>query len=501
MLQWSCQDNTKFSLSFDGGWSTSDAPTIEAATDVTGGITEMDDNAAGELTTTLSDNGSFTIADVDLTNTQSINFTSASADYLGDFSIDLADDTTSDGSGRVNWNFDIADSVIDDLTEGQTLTQTYTVTVTDDDGASVDQDVVITITGTNDAPTIETATDVTASITEIEDGTAGAGTVSHSESGNFTIADVELAETQSVAYSAADSNYVGTLNVSVGDDTLGDGTGRIDWDFSVDDSALELLAEGETVNQTYTVTVTDSASGTVDQDIVITLTGSNNEAPTIEATTKVTGGITELDENAAGESTTELNDNGSFTIADTDLSNTQSVSYAAAGSSYLGNFSATVGDDTVNDGSGRIDWDFAVADSALDYLAAGETLIQTYTVTVSDGDGGTVDQDIVITLTGTNDDPEITSSTTSGSITELADGAAGERTATLSDNGSLAFDYVDLSNSHTASYASAASGYLGNFSINTNNPSGNNSGSVDWSFEVSDGDIDYLADGETLNQT
>ncbi len=45
-------------------------------------------------------------------------------------------------------------------------------------------------------------------------------------------------------------------------------------------------------------------------------------------------------------------------------------------------------------------------DTDIDDLAAGQVLTQTYTVTVNDGQGGTVDQQVTVTITGTNDAPE-----------------------------------------------------------------------------------------------
>ena len=57
------------------------------------------------------------------------------------------------------------------------------------------------------------------------------------------------------------------------------------------------------------------------------------------------------------------------------------------------------------DGNGQIDWTFSVNDADLDDLAAGDTLTQTYIVSVNDGNGGTVDQNVIITITGTNDAP------------------------------------------------------------------------------------------------
>ncbi|WP_067585858.1 VCBS domain-containing protein [Endozoicomonas ascidiicola] len=380
---------------------TNDSPVVETTTKVDSTITELDDGTAGELTSTLSDSGSFTISDAELSDTQSVSFVSASSEYLGSFSVTVGDNTTGDGSGRIDWDFEVSDGDIDYLTEGQTLTQTYTVTVSDGEGGTVDQDIVITLTGTNDAPTVEATTDITGSITELDDNVSGELTTTLSDNGSFTIADVDLLDNQSVDFASASSDYLGNFSVSVGDDTNGDGTGRIDWNFDIADSDIDYLAEGQTLTQTYTVTASDAEGGSVDQEVAITITGTN-DSPTIAAETNVSGNITEVDDNDAGELTSTLSDSGSFNIADTDLTDTQSLSYMSGAAGYLGSFSISLADDTTSDGSGQVDWDFEVSDGDIDYLAEGQTLTQTYTVTVSDGEGGTVDQDIVITLTGTS---------------------------------------------------------------------------------------------------
>src|SRR5437868_3886297 len=55
--------------------------------------------------------------------------------------------------------------------------------------------------------------------------------------------------------------------------------------------------------------------------------------------------------------------------------------------------------------SGTVGWTYSVADGATDYLAAGQTATEKFTVTVDDGQGGTVDQTVTITVTGTNEAP------------------------------------------------------------------------------------------------
>ena len=481
---------------------TNDAPTVVATTEITGGITELGDGVSGELTQTLSDSGSFTIADVDDLDVQTVDYTAVATGYLGSFSVTVGDNTTGDNAGRIDWDFEVSDSDVDHLADGQTLIQTYTVTVDDGEGGTVDQNIVITLTGTNDAPTVAATTEITGSITELDDGASGELTQTLSDSGSFTIADVDDLDVQTVDYTAVATGYLGSFSVTVGDNTTGDNAGRIDWDFEVSDSDVDYLADGQTLIQTYTVTVDDGEGGTVDQNIIITLTGTN-DAPTVVATTEITGGITELGDGVSGELTQTLSDSGSFTIADVDDLDVQTVDYTAVATGYLGSFSVTVGDNTTGDNAGRIDWDFEVSDSDVDYLADGQTLIQTYTVTVDDGEGGTVDQNIIITLTGTNDAPTVVATTAiTGSITELNDGASGELTQTLSDSGSFTIADVDDLDVQTVDYTAVATGYLGSFSVTVgDNTTGDNAGRIDWDFEVSDSDVDYLADGQTLIQT
>ncbi|WP_216636541.1 VCBS domain-containing protein, partial [Endozoicomonas ascidiicola] len=348
-----------------------------------------------------------------------MTYTSASSAYLGSFSVTVGDDTTGDGAGRIDWNFDVVDSDIDYLAAGQTLTQTYTVTVSDGEGGTVDQDIIITLTGTNDAPTITAATNVTGDITEIVDNDAGELTSPLSDSGSFTISDA-VSDTQSVTFASAGSAYLGSFSATVGDNTTADGSGRIDWNFDVADSDIDYLAAGQTLTQTYTVTVDDSIGGTVDQDIVITLTGTN-DAPIISSIINITGAITEITDGGSGENVTVHVESGSFVITDQDITDSHFVSVSANGSDYRGNLSPSI-----NNITGQVDWDFEVSDGDIDYLAAGQTLTQTYTVTVSDGAGGSVDQDIVITLTGTNDAPTITAATNvTGDITEIVDNDTG----------------------------------------------------------------------------
>jgi VCBS repeat-containing protein len=104
-------------------------------------------------------NGTISFADVETADTHTASFTPQDSGYFGTFSLGPVTEAT--GSGSLGWHFTVANSAIQSLALGQTAVQTYTVSVIDDHGASVTQDVTISINGTNDAPTAVNDTVIT----------------------------------------------------------------------------------------------------------------------------------------------------------------------------------------------------------------------------------------------------------------------------------------------------------------------------------------------------
>jgi VCBS repeat-containing protein len=461
---------------------TNDGPTITSGAQ-TGAATEIKDGAAGENATTHQNTGTVTFADVDLIDTHDASFSPQAGGYLGTFALGAVDQA----ANKVGWTFQVDDSALDFLAEGETRTQVYTVTIDDKNGGTATQDVTVTLTGKNDAPTVTSGAQAGAA-TEIADGAPGENATTLQDGGTITFADVDLIDTHNATFAPQGAGYLGTFAL----DAVDQGGDSVGWTFKVDDSALDFLAAGETRTQTYTVTIDDKNGGTDTQDVVITLTGKN-DGPTITSGAQ-SGGATEIADGAAGENTATLQDSGTITFADVDLIDTHDASFVPQAGGYLGTFALAA----VDQGGNSVGWTFAVDDSALDFLAAGETLVQTYTVTVDDKNGGAATQDVVITLTGTNDTPTISSSAQTGAATEIADGAAGENATTHQDNGTVTFADVDLSDTHSASFAPQTGGYVGTFALGAVDQGGDK---VDWTFQVDDSDLDFLAEGETRTQT
>ena len=135
-----------------------DAPVIDVpASDLSGAVTELTDGSVPpeEENNHLHEvQGDIEFADVDLIDTHVGSFVEmpglGDPPYVGTFALT----PIADGSGVLSWTFDVEDSVLDSLAEGEILTQLYEVTITDSSGdpttESATEIVTITITGAND---------------------------------------------------------------------------------------------------------------------------------------------------------------------------------------------------------------------------------------------------------------------------------------------------------------------------------------------------------------
>ena len=359
-------------------------------------------------------------------------------------------------NGSASWTYNVADSALDFLAQGQTLTLTYTATVNDHSGGIVTQPITVTITGTNDAPVITAATS-----NAFVSGNATTDTVG----GTISFTDVDLSDRPTVtapfaSYSYLAADHVTALTLTAAQQSAVEtalvivpaagntDNGSASWTYSVADSALNFLAQGETLTLTYTATVNDHSGGIVTQPITITIGGTDN-LPVITAATS--NAFSELP--GTNNATTDTV-GGTVSFTDVDLSDRPTVTAPFASYSYLAADHVTALTLTAaqqstletalvivpaagNTDNGSASWTYNVADSALDFLAQGQTLTLTYTATVNDHSGGIVTQPITVTITGTNDAPVITAATSS--TTKTLPGA----TQLLSTVASLTLTDVD----------------------------------------------------------
>ncbi|GEP07446.1 tandem-95 repeat protein [Methylobacterium oxalidis] len=313
---------------------------------------------------------------------------------------------------------------------------TLSYTITDGHGGSVAQTVQFDVTPVNDAPTVSgpaligSVLEDTARILRLDDLLAGAR-------------DAD-----------GDPLAVTDLIVADGGGTIEDlGDGRFAYRPAQDANGPVTLAYA----------VADGHGGSVAQTAQLTLTPVN-DAPVIRAdATGASAAVTELRPNAPGAGTVLHTRTGTIAFADPDAGDVHAVTLTPDHAGYLG--SLALG--SVDEVSGTVGWTFTVADGALDFLDEGETRLQTYTVLIGDGHGGSVSQTITVTLTGSRegpvavDDPDLRPSLLTNSGFGAAPDFAGWTTSTANSGNFLPGFYspqvfVDRTGTHLSGADAAA---------------------------------------------
>ncbi|NGX98659.1 MAG: cadherin-like domain-containing protein, partial [Candidatus Afipia apatlaquensis] len=478
-----------------------DAPTIVvgAVTTITGTVKEDVAVVSGHI----ESNGTITFKDVDLTDahTATVELTSTSSTLpgfvsgagnaptttkIGTFTIDPVSESTTDtnNQGSVGWHFSLDDNdpTLQSLSEGQTITQVYTITIKDDNGVPVTQTVTITITGTNDAPVL-TADAAIHQTDEVPDTTGAPNSVVDVATGTLAFTDVDLSDTHtasaalhpgasSVVWSGGDYNDIpqatrdalnGAVTASVSEsNTDTNNQGSVGWEFKLPDHLFDFLAKGQTLTLIYDVTVTDNNGLSSTKQITVQI-GASNDQPVISVIDN--GAAVKEDVDPVGGI---LKDHGSVTFTDTDLTDTHTAHVAynndAAGSAGVSPALAlalatalTVPSSALAAGDHDFNWDFALDTNLIQYLGEGETITATYTITVKDNSNSSNDtsvaKTVTVTITGTNDLPTI-SITNPATDTEGNTGTPDVAVVTVADHVSVSD--VDASDVKTP-YAGALS--------------------------------------------
>ncbi|KKA44825.1 VCBS domain-containing protein, partial [Salinivibrio sp. KP-1] len=284
-----------------------------------------------------------------------------------------------------NWTYTLDQSAVQDLDAGDEVTDTITLTASD----NTQQDIVITITGTDDAP--EVSGEFVGSVTEGNEGDAVTAT------GTIAISDVDAGDNPTFANTTEAGTY-GSLDLVNGN-----------WTYTLDQSAVQNLDAGDQVTDTITLTASDNTQ----QDIVITITGTD-DLP--EVTGSFTGSVTEGNVGDAPATAT-----GTLAISDVDDGDNPTFANTTETGTY--------GSIELVDG----DWTYTLDQDSVQDLDAGDQVTDTITLSASDG----TQQAIVITITGSEDTPEVTGSFI-GSVTE---GNVGDAPVTAS--GTLSISDVD----------------------------------------------------------
>ena len=330
---------------------------------------------------TLSKSGQLDITDIDITDTTfDFSVTNSPSDAYGVVTVDEFG----------QWTYVLDNDKAQNI-GNKVITETFTIQIDDGNGGVIEQDVTVEITGTDDDPIIDTT------VTQVTEGTV--------------VEDGTLTATGQVAYVDPEGDLI-NYNV-INPPTSPYGTFTVDangvWTYELNNTlAQEVGATG--TQETYTIEVKDQTGGTIQQVITINITGEN-DAPTIDTSSVIIGSVEE-----DGTATAI----GQLDVSDIDLTDT-SFSYTVISgpntATTPGDIAGLYGALTV-DGDGE--WTYLLDNDKAQVLGiTGAT--EKFTIEIADGNGGTVTQEITVSLSGNDDQPIVNAGVvqeTTGAVVE-----------------------------------------------------------------------------------
>jgi VCBS repeat-containing protein len=202
--------------------------------------TDANEDSGNPVTLTAS----YTDADMHDTHTFAIDTTGAKGAVVNN----------GDGTFRYNPH-----GQFEGLAQGETATDTFTYTVTDNHGASSTKTATVTIHGENDAPALQAAVGAEPVF----------GNDSLSLSATMAFSDIDLTDTHSVTFTALGTGYVGDFTPTVATDSTGgiQGSVALSYHLTKDDVG----PNGFPAQQDYLVTIDDHHGGTSSQVVSIPL--------------------------------------------------------------------------------------------------------------------------------------------------------------------------------------------------------------------------------------
>ncbi len=217
---------------------------------------------------------------------------------------------------------------------------------------------------------------------------------------------------------------VEAITNAVNQGTLLNNKGLATWTYQAADGAFDFLAAGEKLTLTFNAIVDNNFAPndqTGSQQFTITITGTN-DVPVITSSQQNISFAAAGTDTKGGDLIPNTATSGQLIFTDPDLTDTHTVAVkmtsalldgqplaATVGQVVIDELSAAVtasiakGNDSTGSGSGTIDWALANLQVYLaDLVPSGKSLVLTYAVTVTDSQGATSVQDIVVTIGGNN---------------------------------------------------------------------------------------------------
>ncbi|MCZ4292379.1 VCBS domain-containing protein, partial [Hoeflea alexandrii] len=414
---------------YSGNENASDA--AARAFDVANGYVEA---ASGQLTATDVDNG----------ETAQLLWSGNATGTYGTFSIDT-------NTGEWVYKLDNGLAPTQGLTEGQIVTEVFTATVTDPQGATDTVDVTITITGTNDAPVIEANSVVAGAATEDADSAAPSTAIADFTAISGDIAALlaapgynddmgallqsvlglpgvtSMADAITAVWQHLDANYGSYYINDVNEAFVRLGLEYAEYIQGGGSPLIDVIAKFQADNNGNGIpqrlqSLHDNLLGNLDgpslaDKFLGAPQGSNNADPQPALHAELTQSIDDLGltgrpiyggyEGQANNALSFDQANGLLPAASGQLVATDVDAGETSLLQWAGNAAGTYGNFVVDADTGV--WSYFVNNgaAATQALAAGQTDTETFTVVVTDPQGATDTVDVTITITGTNDAPVI----------------------------------------------------------------------------------------------
>ncbi|WP_063659707.1 retention module-containing protein [Aliivibrio fischeri] len=402
----------KFTVTVDDGQGGTDTIEIIITVVGTNGVPIIGGDTVGEVTedTTLTATGTLTATDEDATSSFNWNIVGSDTGTYGKFTLDVSTGV---------WLYTLDNDAAQSLGAGDDpIKEYYTVELSDGAGGVITETVEITINGTNDKP--ELSGQALGSVKEDSIETT---------EGQLIVDDVDLTDTHTWSVEPATGKY-GSIVV--------DANGK--WTYTIDNSldVTQQLAEGESGEDRFVVTVDDGQGGTEQKEIVISLEGTNDLPSVVDSND--TGTVTE-------DGVQTISD--TLSVEDVDLADTHNWFVIGADESKLGNFSI----DAVTG-----EWTYILKNDEAQLLSKDETVVESFVVVVGDGNNGYAQHTVEVTIVGTNDRPEITGRTTGTAVEDIIPTATGALTAVD----------VDFTDTHTWLVDGGGIGKYGMMTVDAN---------------------------------
>jgi VCBS repeat-containing protein len=296
-----------------------------------------------------------------------------------------------------------ANSALDALQQGETATDHFTFTVMDSGGGTATTTLDFNVIGSAEAPVITSAP---AFGQLVEDAGPSVAVNGGFETGDFTGYSFSGASVEALFVGDSFGTYAAAL-----------GSGFLEQDVATTAGqhyTLSFYAAGDADTNSESLSVFwDGAQIFAQTDVALGFTkytfdvvGDSSDPTTqlfFDFNTDGSGMFLDQISITPTPGPAIETTSGAITFSDVETADTHTASFTPSGSGYVGTLSLDPVSET--GGSGSVAWHYSVNNADIQFLAAGQTLVQTYEVMVTDNHGAATSQLVTIEIDGANDAP------------------------------------------------------------------------------------------------